>query len=177
VEQVPVLLLLWILALLGDNPMQSEFACHIGLRGKLFCRACFVKGKSAPAQSKKSSVGQDATDASSNEGAASSDDGQDTEASDAGSSNAASEVQAPAKKGRKKALEPLTAMVTRLNDFIKVCSRQSLGDYRHYIVYAAWYDAKQSRHHDETTISIHGVTDCRLDHCREEETYGIWAER
>ncbi|KAF8204045.1 hypothetical protein BJ912DRAFT_841196 [Pholiota molesta] len=32
------------LALLGDNPMHSEFACHIGLRGKYFCRACWVKG-------------------------------------------------------------------------------------------------------------------------------------
>jgi hypothetical protein len=36
-----------VLALLGDNPMQSEFACHIGLRGKLFCRACWVKGTDA----------------------------------------------------------------------------------------------------------------------------------
>lgn len=36
-----------VLALLGDNPMQSEFACHIGLPGKLFCRACWVKGRDA----------------------------------------------------------------------------------------------------------------------------------
>jgi hypothetical protein len=27
--------------------MQSEFACHIGMRGKLFCRACWVKGSDA----------------------------------------------------------------------------------------------------------------------------------
>ncbi|KAJ3933723.1 MAG: hypothetical protein NXY57DRAFT_1060372, partial [Lentinula lateritia] len=27
----------------------SEFACHIGLRGKLFCRTCWVKGKDAKA--------------------------------------------------------------------------------------------------------------------------------
>ncbi|KAF8240053.1 hypothetical protein L208DRAFT_892589 [Tricholoma matsutake] len=40
----PVLVIPAVLALLGDNPMQSEFACHIGLRGKLFCRACWVKG-------------------------------------------------------------------------------------------------------------------------------------
>ncbi|KAL1726516.1 hypothetical protein EV714DRAFT_219219 [Schizophyllum commune] len=42
----PVLLIPSVLALLGDNPMQSEFACHIGLRGKLFCRMCWVKGES-----------------------------------------------------------------------------------------------------------------------------------
>ena len=39
-----VLLLLWVLALLGDNPMQSEFACHAGLKARLFCRICMVKG-------------------------------------------------------------------------------------------------------------------------------------
>jgi len=27
--------------------MHSEFACHIGLRGKYFCRACWVKGSDA----------------------------------------------------------------------------------------------------------------------------------
>ncbi|EGO00940.1 hypothetical protein SERLA73DRAFT_151545 [Serpula lacrymans var. lacrymans S7.3] len=43
----PVLLLPFVLALLGDNPMQSDFACHIGLCGKLFCRACWVKGTDA----------------------------------------------------------------------------------------------------------------------------------
>ncbi|KAF8907460.1 hypothetical protein CPB85DRAFT_1526400 [Mucidula mucida] len=47
VENEPVLVLPVVLALLGDNPMQSEFACHIGLRGKLFCRICKVVGKDA----------------------------------------------------------------------------------------------------------------------------------
>ncbi|KAK1228871.1 hypothetical protein PQX77_008081 [Marasmius sp. AFHP31] len=41
----PVLLIPAVLALLGDNPMQSEFACHIGLRGRMFCRSCKVMGK------------------------------------------------------------------------------------------------------------------------------------
>ncbi|KAI6013512.1 hypothetical protein EDC04DRAFT_2870834 [Pisolithus marmoratus] len=33
-----------VLAMLGDNPMQSELACHIGLQGKFFCHNCWVKG-------------------------------------------------------------------------------------------------------------------------------------
>ncbi|KAF5341196.1 hypothetical protein D9611_006121 [Ephemerocybe angulata] len=41
--QEPVLIFPVVLALLGDNPMQSEMAAHIGLRGRKFCRACHVE--------------------------------------------------------------------------------------------------------------------------------------
>ncbi|KIK29909.1 hypothetical protein PISMIDRAFT_6633 [Pisolithus microcarpus 441] len=39
-----VLVILAVLAMLGDNPMQSELACHVGLQGKFFCHNCWVQG-------------------------------------------------------------------------------------------------------------------------------------
>ncbi|EGO23109.1 hypothetical protein SERLADRAFT_416571 [Serpula lacrymans var. lacrymans S7.9] len=42
-----VLVLVFILALLGDNPMQSEFACHAGLRSRFFCRCCWASGNAS----------------------------------------------------------------------------------------------------------------------------------
>ncbi|KAF8891836.1 hypothetical protein BD779DRAFT_1437618 [Infundibulicybe gibba] len=44
IHKEPVLIIPWVVALLGDNPMQSELSCHIGLAGKFFCRNCDVKG-------------------------------------------------------------------------------------------------------------------------------------
>ncbi|KIY53297.1 hypothetical protein FISHEDRAFT_33763, partial [Fistulina hepatica ATCC 64428] len=45
VDNSPVLIFPVVMALLGDNPMQSEFSAHIGLRGRMFCRMCYVSGK------------------------------------------------------------------------------------------------------------------------------------
>ncbi|RXW14525.1 hypothetical protein EST38_g11326 [Candolleomyces aberdarensis] len=43
----PVLIFPVVLALLGDNPMQSKLSSRIILRGRLFCQACWVeKGRS-----------------------------------------------------------------------------------------------------------------------------------
>ncbi|KAI6037194.1 hypothetical protein BKA83DRAFT_4460283 [Pisolithus microcarpus] len=39
-----VLVILAVLAMLSDNPMQSELACHVGLQGKFFCHNCWVQG-------------------------------------------------------------------------------------------------------------------------------------
>ncbi|KAK1221922.1 hypothetical protein PQX77_015250 [Marasmius sp. AFHP31] len=96
----PVLLLPSVLALLGDNPMQSEFACHIGLRGKMFCRGCKVKGKDSKAA-------QGAGDGEDSGCESESDDG----------SIAASETGGG--KKRKKFVESLDAMKRRVMDFIK----------------------------------------------------------
>jgi hypothetical protein len=116
VHQEAVLVLLWILALLGDNPMQSEFACHIGLRGKLFCRICLVQGKATPAKSKTGTGGDD-------EGTRPDDEEQDA-ASDAVTSDDDSDDGAGAKKPRrrKQTVEPVAAMIKRVTDFIRVRS-------------------------------------------------------
>ncbi|KIY43177.1 hypothetical protein FISHEDRAFT_78686 [Fistulina hepatica ATCC 64428] len=45
VYNAPVLVFPVVLALLGDNPMQGEFASHIGLHGHMFCLSCYVSGK------------------------------------------------------------------------------------------------------------------------------------
>ncbi|KAJ7705289.1 hypothetical protein B0H17DRAFT_1156769 [Mycena rosella] len=38
-----ILIIPWFLAFQGDNPMSSEFASHIGMKGKFFCRVCQAK--------------------------------------------------------------------------------------------------------------------------------------
>ncbi|VDC03003.1 unnamed protein product [Peniophora sp. CBMAI 1063] len=42
VPQEFVLIVPWILALLGNNPMQSKLSSHIGLSGRFCCRVCNV---------------------------------------------------------------------------------------------------------------------------------------
>jgi len=83
-----------ILGLLGDNPMQSELACHIGIQGKFFCCVCWVKGKD--------SNGVDDIDGDS--------DGAALSESSAGS----------ATKGRRKVVETIGQMVDQVKQFIHV---------------------------------------------------------
>ncbi|KAG8919405.1 hypothetical protein FRC02_001686 [Tulasnella sp. 418] len=82
-----------VLAVLGDNPMQSEMACHMGMRGKLFCRICMVSGR------------EDA-ETMENDG--------DGNQSDASSINSAR----PSK--RQRAGEKLSDMVDRIERFMKI---------------------------------------------------------
>ncbi|KAJ6503838.1 hypothetical protein C8R45DRAFT_894926 [Mycena sanguinolenta] len=109
----PVLVIPEVLALLGDNPMQSEFACHIGLRGKLFCRACWVKGPDAldpaPTDNREPAAAGDS-------------DGESVRSvNSAEGSNGSGASDAGPKKGRGKRLkETMAQMVARVSDFVKI---------------------------------------------------------
>lgn len=104
-----VLLIPCVLALLGDNPMQSEFACHIGLRGKFFCRVCGVKGKDAKAED---SAGRPLHTRAV---PPSSDEDSDADAQSIGSADTQGK-----KKTRTKFKEGLAAMTERVKAFIQV---------------------------------------------------------
>lgn len=138
----PVLVLPFVLALLGDNPMQSEFACHIGLQAKFFCRNCWCKGRDVPGEREAAGDAEahqdEAASASSNQshnsaGVSNSSDGQasdDASASEVGTDTAGQTAQ-KRKPGRgKKALESMGAMVTRVTAFLKVCMHVCMADLR-----------------------------------------------
>lgn len=85
-----VLVIVSVLAMLGDNPMQSEFSCHIGFMGRLFCRVCWASRGAAHEETEGADV----------------DDGEVGEAA--------------AASGRGKKRETLHEMIQRLNAFISV---------------------------------------------------------
>jgi hypothetical protein len=120
----PVLVLPFVLAMLGDNPMQSEFACHIGMRGKFFCRVCKVKGSDA-LDEPVATAAPLATPASAPPSPVISERELPIHAmSDAesvpGSNASAESGQGKLVKRGKKAVESLANMVRRVGDFIKV---------------------------------------------------------
>ncbi|KAJ3809763.1 hypothetical protein EV368DRAFT_89490 [Lentinula lateritia] len=113
VKNTRVLLLICVLALLGDNPMQSEFASHIGLRGKFFCRSCWVKGKDATADTDR--VPMDLVD---DDEGNSSNDGNDSETRSVRSTSTTAS-RGGEKKKRTKFKESLKTMVQRVKEFVK----------------------------------------------------------
>ncbi|EGO19214.1 hypothetical protein SERLADRAFT_411736 [Serpula lacrymans var. lacrymans S7.9] len=101
----------------------SEFACHIGLYGKLFCRACWVKGTHATTNILES-AGQRVHQESN--GAKSDADSQmaSNDSANEGTSNPASETKSvhsnTTKRKRKQGLETMANMLSRVHDFVKV---------------------------------------------------------
>ncbi|KAK0448235.1 hypothetical protein EV421DRAFT_1900873 [Armillaria borealis] len=101
--QEAVLVFPVVLAMLGDNPMQSEFACHIGLWGKFFCRVCDVKGKDAnDGNPDRQTMAVDTNS-----------DGGDDSASEQ------SAGRSGVKRKGKKIIEDLEQMIKRVGNFIK----------------------------------------------------------
>lgn len=100
--QEMVLVTTSVLAFLGDNPMQSEMACHIGLRGKFFCRMCTVKGRD---------VDDECDMGVSNAG--------DAASSQSSSSSSSDNTESKSGK-RKRAKETLENLVDRARRFMKV---------------------------------------------------------
>ncbi|KAJ7246704.1 hypothetical protein C8J57DRAFT_1438159 [Mycena rebaudengoi] len=145
----PVLVIPEVLALLGDNPMQSEFACHIGLRGKLFCRACWVKGP-------------DALDEP--EGPAAQ-DGNVSEASEAGSVAGSDESDTAAAtttggkgKGKKRVKETMQQIITRVKAFMTIGrprnKKETTDKLRSYFTEASTVDTKTKIQHMRTESGI-----------------------
>ncbi|EIW86698.1 hypothetical protein CONPUDRAFT_69138 [Coniophora puteana RWD-64-598 SS2] len=117
-DQEMVLLIPVVLAVLGDNPMQSELACHVGMKGKFFCRNCWVKGHDAqdnpePSTSAGSSSLQPHADTESD--GASIHSASDTSASE---HSTASNARTRNPKRKKRAMETLAQLITRTRRFI-----------------------------------------------------------
>ncbi|KAJ4497274.1 hypothetical protein C8R41DRAFT_760050, partial [Lentinula lateritia] len=89
-----VLLIPSVHALLGDNPMQSEFSCHIGFMGRLFCRICWAsKSESSDGDESREACGYD---------------------SDASNCSSTSQKAKP-----KRTLESMSDMIIRVQNFMK----------------------------------------------------------
>lgn len=102
-----VLVIPSVLALLGDNPMQSEFACHIGFRGRLFCHICRASGK-------VNGDSEEITNINSNNGS--------------NSDASVNSCKSGKKSKEKKTLESMKDMIARVSNFMKVSSHGSFAN-------------------------------------------------
>ncbi len=115
----PVLIIIPVLSMLGDNPMQSEMACHTGLHAKYFCRACHVKGTDATEDAER--VGQASLDGSADVAGGIQSDHESGSESDASASGSK-----PPKKRGARAVESMQQMLHRVKEFMKVSACLSM---------------------------------------------------
>ncbi|KAF8263906.1 hypothetical protein EI94DRAFT_1703635 [Lactarius quietus] len=103
-----VLVIPFVAALLGDNLMQSEFACHVGPGGKFLCRICNVKGVDGSINEFHSPIAPTSTD-----GADGGCTTPDLIGTSDGDGNSSADARAPA-TGWKRKLESMQDMVARV---------------------------------------------------------------
>ena len=104
-----VLVIPSVLAMLGDNPMQSEFCCHRGLAANRFCRVCWVQ------KGQDDEENDDSGPADDNDAATVA-----TDATDAGMGRKKTKKKKTKKKDRPP--ETLEQMTERIHLLMKVCS-------------------------------------------------------
>jgi hypothetical protein len=111
VHEDHTLVIPFVAALLGDNPMQSEFACHVGPGGKFLCRICNVKGMDVLTDGLQPSTAPTSIDGA--DGGHTTPNSIGTSDSDGDGNSSASNTSAPT-NGRKRKLESMQEMVERI---------------------------------------------------------------
>lgn len=107
-------------ALLGDNPMQSEFACHVGPGGKLLCCICDVKGVDGLTNESQLTTVLTSTDGAN--GGHTTPDSIGT--SDGNGNSSANDSHTPA-NGCKRKLESMQEMVVHVTHFVETGTSQT----------------------------------------------------
>jgi hypothetical protein len=118
-----VVVIPFIAALLGDNPMQSKFACHVGPGGKMLCRICDIKGMDASANKPQPSTALTPIDDAN--GGRTTPDLIGTSDSDGDGNSSAGNTSAdgaPANGRNKRKLETMQEMVERVTRFVQTGS-------------------------------------------------------
>ena len=149
--------------------MHSEFACHIGLRGKFFCRACWVKGSDAQDGGNLPNIPDNDTpqtspapsapcseDGSVEDVPPSSDLPPPTTSAPPPSTPTASNIPTP-KRGKYK--ESMTAMFNRISAFVKVIVFIEYCDGRLTIKIIARKTSHEERNPRDPSVLFHGGKD------------------
>lgn len=128
-----VLIIPSVFGLLGDNPMQSEMACHVGMAGNNFCRICKVSsphfeedeenGDIIPSTNRadESDALSERSDLSENGSEVSAVSGSEIEAQPSPCQKKSSKAK-KRKKRRTKGGETMAEMVESARNFLSVCS-------------------------------------------------------
>lgn len=148
--------------------MHSEFACHIGLRGQFFCRACWVKGSDAQDGGNLPNIpGNDTPQTSPAPSAPVSEDGSFENVLPSEdlppptmsvplSTSPASKLPTP-KRGKYK--ESMTAMFNRISAFIKVIIFIEYYGDRLTIEIIARKTSHEKRNSKHASVLFHGGKD------------------